>query len=393
MSKRTISEDSYNQWRINRDNKTWTLEQQASISVDGEAAIDVTVTSTGNTLKLLGDISASSFFGRGVQVSGADTKILIGTHSTIDAEIGIQSLASADGLHIVNRGKIDSGGAGISSNADTSIMNFGEIDGNVSIAVHGEAKIINGRDGVVHGSTVAVSMNGSGSALINHGEIGGSGDAVRTYGSGDYRVVNTGTMVGDIFFRDGNDLLDSRKGTFEGDVIGGDGNDIYKIGKNNIDIVEEADGGHDSVYSKITYSLDDHVETLHLVGKSNVSGIGNSWDNMIFGNKGDNTLSGGSGDDYVGGALGNDHVNGGSGGDVFMFNRGDDHDVVDDFAKGEDIVWMTGFNGVTTFAKLQSHISQHGDDAWISMGKGDRLVIRDTDADQLEADDFSFLTF
>jgi hypothetical protein len=391
MAKRIISEDTYNQWRINRDNKTWTLEQQATISVDDEAAVDVTVTSTGNTLKLLGDISATGDSGQGVHVSGAATKISIGTQSTIEANVGIVGEPSADGLRIVNRGEIDAAGAGIISSSDTNIWNFGEISGEYGVIIDGEGKVINGRNGVIHADTTGVVMTSLDSTLINRGEISAGNNAVYMTSVGDNKVINTGSILGDIVFGNGDDLLDSRKGTIEGDVTGGDGNDVYRIGKNNIDIIEEAGEGYDSVYSKVTHSLDDYVESLHLVGKNDAGAFGNAWDNAIFGNKGDNTLSGGGGDDYLGGGRGDDNLDGGDGDDAFMFNRNDDHDVVNDFAKGEDLIWMTGFEGVDTFGELQSHISQHGDDVWISMGQGDRLIIREAQADELEASDFSFL--
>lgn len=245
---------------------------------------------------------------------------------------------------------------------------------------------------MIQGDTTGVLMGyGPDATLVNHGQISANFNAVHMF-TGDNTLVNTGIILGDILFGSGNDLLDSSRGIVQGEVTGGDGNDIYKLGNNNVDIEEELGGGHDSVYSRVSHSLDNYVENLYLVGKSDASGFANDWDNIVTGNKGDNTLSGRGGDDYLGGGRGNDVMNGDEGSDVLMFNRGDDHDAITGFDKGEDVIWMTGFEGVTTFAQLQSHISQHGDDVWISMGQGDRLVIYETDADTLEAEDFSFLT-
>jgi Ca2+-binding RTX toxin-like protein len=176
-----------------------------------------------------------------------------------------------------------------------------------------------------------------------------------------------------------------------GDIIGGDGDDVYKIGKNQIDINEDADEGTDAVYANTSYWLGSHVEHLFLTGKKDLGGGGNEEDNVISGNRGDNTLSGGEGDDTLAGRRGNDFLTGDGGEDWFIFDKGDDKDEILDFTKGDDTIWLTNFD--MDFANLQSRMSQHGNDTWIRMGDGDRLIIQDTDAATLEESDFSFSEF
>ena len=101
-------------------------------------------------------------------------------------------------------------------------------------------------------------------------------------------------------------------------------------------------------------------------------------------------LTGQHGNDTLHGGRGNDFLIGGSDQDTFRFNRGDDRDVIDDFVSGQDLIWMTGFKGVDEFADLAPHMSQHGNDTWLQMGKGDRLIIESVDMNDLDASDFSF---
>lgn len=386
---KTIKDDQVSTWTIDGDSKTWTLQEQASITVNGTAAIDVLNTSLANTLKLSGDIVASGDGGQGVHVLGVDTKILIGEDAEIDADEGI--VASASGLRVVNKGEIDGLHYGISNSASSTIKNFGDISADVGISALGTSKLINGADAMIQGDFAGVIMTvGSNSMLINHGLISGNDFAVRMLTGGENELVNTGTIHGDILFGIGDDVLDSRKGIIDGTVTGGDGNDIYRIGKNDIDIIEDAGEGIDAVFSNLSHFLDNDIENLFLQGKKNASGIGNDEDNAVFGNKGDNTLDGGLGDDQIGGGRGDDTLKGDDGLDTFVFNFGDDHDRVIDFVNGDDIIQMSGFEGVTSFEELQSHMFKNGSDVWIQMGNGDRLILESTDLGDLEASDFSF---
>jgi Ca2+-binding RTX toxin-like protein len=103
-------------------------------------------------------------------------------------------------------------------------------------------------------------------------------------------------------------------------------------------IVEEADGGIDTVMTGSNHVLENFVENLILTGTSGVNATGNALDNHLTGNAaanvltggdGDDTLDGGDGDDTLNGGDGNDSLVGGAGIDVLTGGAGDDIYVYD----------------------------------------------------------------
>lgn len=182
----------------------------------------------------------------------------------------------------------------------------------------------------------------------------------------------------DIAFQ-GNDALqgdsgnDTLNGSTGNDVIlgglgadimtGGTGDDIYFVDNVGDQVVEAASGGFDVVNSTITYSLGATVEGLELFGTTNIDGIGNNLNNIIFGNAGNNklmgdagndvllgrdgndSLFGGDGDDRLDGGAGTDGMLGGSGNDVYVVDSVTDV-VIESVAGGLDIIETT-VNGLS----------------------------------------------
>jgi Ca2+-binding RTX toxin-like protein len=106
-------------------------------------------------------------------------------------------------------------------------------------------------------------------------------------------------------------------------------------------VVEDVDGGIDTVRTALTWTLGANVENLELVGAGAVTGSGNGLANLILGNgaanrlrglAGADTLIGGEGDDTLDGGSGTDRLEGGAGNDVYAV----DHvgDVVVELAGG-----------------------------------------------------------
>ena len=116
-----ITADRFETWTIDGDDKTWIVEKQATIAVEGANAIDILATSTGNVLDIRGDLSADGAFNRAINVQGADNTIKIGRSAHLEAHSGIYG--SADGLSVVNRGEIDADSVGISANGTAMIRN------------------------------------------------------------------------------------------------------------------------------------------------------------------------------------------------------------------------------------------------------------------------------
>ena len=185
------------------------------------------------------------------------------------------------------------------------------------------------------------AINGTGNALRNT-ITGNSADNILSGGDND------DTLRGNA----GNDILnggagnDSLDGGLGDDVMtGGASNDTYFVDSSNDTIIEEADGGTDTVRASITLTLGDHLENLILIGNSPIDGTGNALRNNITGNVANNILSGGAdndtiisgdGDDTLYGDSGNDSLTGGTGNDILVGGMGSDR--------------LTGGNGKDTFA-------------------------------------------
>jgi VCBS repeat-containing protein len=94
-----------------------------------------------------------------------------------------------------------------------------------------------------------------------------------------------------------DDVIDGREGFDR--MSGGQGDDIYFVDKTD-EVIENPNGGYDTVYASADYTLPDNVEELQLLGSADLKGTGNALDNVMVGNAGDNALTGGAGaDTYV----------------------------------------------------------------------------------------------
>lgn len=145
----------------------------------------------------------------------------------------------------------------------------------------------------------------------------------------------------------GDDVLDGGTGA---DIMKGNaGNDTYIVDDAGDQVIENVSEGTDTVLSSVTYTISDvDVENLTLTGAVAINGTGNSANNVLIGNSAANLIVGGAGNDtFYGGAgndaivgqtgndtiyggIGNDYSNGGDGDDIFIFQRGDGADAIDD---------------------------------------------------------------
>ena len=116
----------------------------------------------------------------------------------------------------------------------------------------------------------------------------------------------------------GNDTLIGGLGADT--LVGGTGDDYYEIDDAGDTIVEAQGEGYDFVRSTVSHTLEEHVEGLALDGTANLTATGNALGNSLFGNRGNNTLTGMGGDDFLFGDAGND---------IYVFNRGDGQDSID----------------------------------------------------------------
>ena len=142
------------------------------------------------------------------------------------------------------------------------------------------------------------------------------------------------------------------------------GNDTYYVDDRRTVVVENSDGGIDSVVASIGYQLPSNVENLTLTGAA-IWGWGNSGDNDIIGNDADNKLRGGQGNDTLDGGAGHDSLTGGTGNDSLIGGSGDN---TLDGGPGADT--MVGGTGNDIY-----YVDNPGDVAIEQPGEGDDTVI------------------
>jgi Ca2+-binding RTX toxin-like protein len=143
-------------------------------------------------------------------------------------------------------------------------------------------------------------------------EGGDGNDSVSGGADNDIVAGNGGTDT--LLGGEGDDILDGGLG---GDVLdGGNGDDVYIV-DNALDTIvnETATSGYDEVDSSVSINLPSEIENLVLTGTGNITGAGNSLNNILVGNDQKNILNGLGGDDDIYGAAGDDTLRGSTGSD------------------------------------------------------------------------------
>jgi Ca2+-binding RTX toxin-like protein len=161
--------------------------------------------------------------------------------------------------------------------------------------------------------------------LIGDGNITGAGNGLNNLLVGNNKVNILNGLAGDdiLYGLNGNDILkggdgndylngDGKFGIADGDGIdgnstfvvprpvvlgsdlmeGGKGNDTYVVNIISDVVVENVAEGIDTVISSISYNLGANLENLTLVGSGNITGAGNTLDNVLTGNDKVNLLNG-----------------------------------------------------------------------------------------------------
>lgn len=391
----TIKKDRFSTWNIVGDEQTWTLAEGATIDVfknwpsspQHAAAIAVAAGNDGNLLVIEGDVENTSHGSIGLYVEADDTEIRIGGEAGIRASVGVSSWGT--GTSIINQGDIDGGSSGISSATAIRVANSGTIDGTTAIEAAEGSVIKNLQQGEIWGGDVGVRFVSGANTLINRGLVTGF-DVAITDGSGDARIVNRGRIEGDVVLGDGADIFENRGGTVQGTVYGGAGNDRYDV-SGKLTIREEAGEGTDTVNSSVSFTLPENIEYLVLGGKGDIDGTGNASNNELFGNGGGNILAGMAGADQLRGGAGNDTLIGGADGDTFLIFPGEGIDTIRDYADGLDKIGIFNFAEIGDISDLSiRQNAKTGDDVWIVLGKGQKIVLEDIDISVLDGSDFYF---
>ncbi|HTJ58723.1 MAG TPA: family 16 glycosylhydrolase [Devosiaceae bacterium] len=173
----------------------------------------------------------------------------------------------------------------------------------------------------------------------------------------------------------GADLLNGNGGA---DTLGGGlGDDTYAVSNPGTVLTEGFGEGVDTVQSSMNWTLGANFQNLTLTGNASVNATGNSMSNIILGNIADNVITGGQGNDILTGAGGND---------TFVIAKGDGSDIITDFHAGDHVeLNNTAF---TSFAEIQSAMTQVGADTYLKIDSDETLVIRNHTVGSFTSDDF-----
>jgi Ca2+-binding RTX toxin-like protein len=329
---------------------------------------------------------------------GDDMSPVSGLDIRIDETGRIDSVLRAIDIHgsgqrVINAGELLGSDGVRSSGGDGVIINTGIIDATTAgIVAGGPHRIVN--SGSIAGDLYGIALNAteSGSGVVrNSGTVEGANAAIR--GSlFDDRIVNSGTLKGDVFLASGNDFFAFKAGTVTGEIEGGHGDDRYLLNVEGAVILENFGQGFDLVRSSVSFTVGSYIEQVNLIGNGDIDATGNDQANHLQGNAGRNVLRGEAGSDFLVGLTGNDTLFGGAGDDVFNFQRGSGKDTVMDFEAGIDEIQLGGLKGASDFADMvANHVESKGADIWITYGT-DIVILKDTTAGELMSTDFSYAT-
>ena len=313
-------------------------------------------------------------------LSHDDTLLGGGGNDVIDGDDGDDSLSGEEGNDKITGGGGDdllSGGDGV----DTFIYDF--MAGSDTISDFDvTSDVIDIRQTRLHYDDLTISGSGADTLIVfdndtpSDGQILLQGVDASTVGETNFRIRQDGTNGDDTLYGTegddelfggdgddylssfgGNDLLNGRSG--DDTLIGGTGNDRYFFDSANDQAFEAPNEGIDYVYGSVSIILAPNIEFGVFHGRKTSTDefnvTGNASDNWITGNAAGNTLAGGDGsdrllgyegDDVIIGGAGRDILEGGvvsdstldSGTDTFVFNSGDNADLILDFEVGRDII-------------------------------------------------------
>jgi trimeric autotransporter adhesin len=245
-------------------------------------------------------------------------------------------------------------------------------------------------------------------------------------GTGSAAITLTGNSLANVITANsGNDTLVA--GTGVATLVGGVGDNTFVVNNVGDVIVEQANGGNDTIQSSVTYVMPANVEVLSLTGTGTLTGTANNMNVLMLastsgssatdtlkGGAGIDVLEGGSGKDTITDTLGkaaiiggtladtittgafNDFIAGGKGGDaitvgagksVLAVNVGDGADTVTGTAGSANVLSLggTGLNyNNMSFSKSSSNLV-------LSLGNGDSVTFVNWYASTNAVHDFATL--
>jgi Ca2+-binding RTX toxin-like protein len=195
--------------------------------------------------------------------------------------------------------------------------------------------------------------------------------------TGDGDINGTGnTSANELTGNDGDNVLDGKTGADT--MTGGEGDDSYVVDDPLDDVIEDADGGADTVTTNQGKFID-NVENYIFTGKGPVTFDGGAADNKLVGTVQNDSLTGGLGNDTLDGGKGMDTLLGGNENDSYGIDNA--KDVIDDNGTGtETVLSSIAFTLAPDFENLtltgKAGIAGTGND-------GDNLIVGNSGANSL----------
>jgi Ca2+-binding RTX toxin-like protein len=287
------------------------------------------VESHGGNLTLSNEGTMDAFYTVIIAMDGGNRITNLGALTSVD----LDGVAAYGGDNFIdNAGSVRARGAGLNAQGDgNSLFNSGAITSEtLSILINGGGNAFTNTGACVSTSVSAseaaikiTASTGTSNRIDNHGFVSGGLNGLLG-GNGDDLVVNRGTIKGHVVLAAGNDSFDGRGGELDGEVRGGAGDDIYWLDDPDLILVENSAEGNDTVRAACTYELPQNFETLILIGKASIDGVGNGAANILTGNNSANVLNGLAGADTLRGRAGDDLLRGDEGSDVLIGGLGAD---------------------------------------------------------------------
>ena len=237
--------------------------------------------------------------------------------------------------------------AGVTT-TNAAITNTGEIVSTMSSAiVSAESGLTLQNSGFISGRSNAINLGSTDLSDLNR--INNSGlIAVQPTSSidnaiscnGTLRLVNSGTILGNLNLGIGHDVVDNRAGTISGSIFLDDGNNLFLGGA--LGEAVTAGSGLDTLRGE---AGDDDLVS----GFGDDSVRGGSGDDHIRASFGSDQIYGGLGDDTIDGGNETDLMKGGTGEDVFVFIAPGDSDLgqtadrIADCRHGDDLIDLQAF--------------------------------------------------
>ncbi len=359
--------------------------------------------------------------------AGNDTLSGDGGNDILDGGAGADSFVGGEGADTATYAASTTG---LIVNLAQPALNTGDAQGDTFTGIEGlrgsafnDTLTGDGQNNVLDGGTGADQLSGGTGLDLASYERSAAGVLISLSGPG----LNTGEAAGDTYtaieglrgsaFNDTiiGDAQDNRLEGIAGDdvlqgfagadmLVGGAGNDIYYIESADDMVIEDLNGGFDTLYTQANIRLSDNIEQVVAYGGATFI-TGSSTSNNMFGYISANslTLDGDAGNDWILGSnqadtliggLGNDTLTGGLGGDTFRFSTDCGLDRIMDFSAGaglNDVLACDFGMSFDTLAELLAVATQVGGDTVITINATTVLILAGVQKTALVADDFAFV--